>query len=249
MCMTVEKMLELRRLPDIPQGENTWRVVLNGEEIAKEGIRSLLLVLDKPGRPAIGLELGYIQDVRFNYDGLSHFETGGGGVIVVPFLVWRNELYVALISQYRALVGGPVETVPRGYAEVGKTSAAQADTESSEEMGTVTEKWKSFELPGEPVNTNTSISNTSLPHPEGGRAGARFFAREIDSDSVEDDGTGKPRFKEGAVNPTDPKEHILSWRLAPWQETMKLHDACPTNATGRLMAHLFLMGRMQARFI
>ncbi len=141
-----------------------------------------------------------------------------------------------------------METVPRGYAEIGKGVAAQATAELGEELGHVAEKWASFELLGDPVNPNTSISNTSRPHPAGGRAGSRFFAREIDPECVEPDDRGKPCFKEGTVNPRDPQESILSWRLAPWFEAMRLHDACPINATGRLMAHLYAQNRLLMNF-
>ncbi len=51
----------LRRLPSIPVGGNTWKVFVNGEELPREGIRHVLMVLEKPGRPALGLELGWID--------------------------------------------------------------------------------------------------------------------------------------------------------------------------------------------
>jgi hypothetical protein len=239
----------LRRLPDIPAGQNTWRTYMNGVEIPQDDIQHLLLVLERPGRPALGLELGWIDDGKFQYDGLSHFETAGGAIVVVPFLIWEEELYIALITQTRFHVGGEVETVPRGYAELNKSAAEQAESEGSEEMGGDIAKWTAFELDGVPASPNTSLSNTSRPRPDGTPAGSRFFAREIDVGCIEEDENGRPRFKEGSVNPTDPKENITSWRLAPWWEAAQLHDSCPAIATIRLMAHLNGLGRCELAYL
>lgn len=233
-------------LPRIPADQNTWRVAIDGKEIDRP--QHVVLWLDRQGRPNVSLTLGWIDDGTFAYDGLSHCEWGGGATIIVPFVIYQDELYIAVVSQFRYLTGDRVDTVPRGYTDVGRSHSQQARVESREEMGRRSLSWPMFPLDGEPMSNNTSLMNTrqdiGIVIKDGGRPGARFFAREIDPNDVERNESRHLVFKPGVISPEDEKENLGRWELLPWHLAVQGHDACVASAAARLMAHLRSRERM-----
>lgn len=235
-----------RALPDRGDNDHTrsWRLIVDGQEVE---FNHAMLVLDVPGpKPKIAVECGLIDDGRYQYDGIRFVELGGGGVALVPFLIWNSELWVATTLQYRFLLGHEEPGFIRGYKPPDVPANEHILQEAVEEFGeSVLAGGHPFPLIGEPINSASHVIDTR-PLPNEPNPGGYMFGVPLALDSLEFV-DGKPTIKELAFNPRDKLEALRKGRIMPWWEAIRHRDGVLATGVARLMSTLRERGQLQLR--
>lgn len=232
-------LARLQRLPDLPKGWTpTWRFIADdGELIVK---RRLVAFLEVPGRPAIGISFGLVDDGRFQYDGCCFTEYGGGGVAMVPFALVNGILWVFTTIQFRFLIGHETDGFPRGYKPASVEAHTHAATEAMEEFfGTSapgTTLYPPFALAGAPSYGASHICDTR-PLPNEPRPGGYQFAIQLGADCFSLD-NGRPILNEDVFRPTDKLESLRRGRSLRWFDAAECSEGVIHTGVLRLMATL-----------
>ena len=218
--------------PISDQSERRWTVTLDGLPVQ----HVTLLKIEHPrfGTLAYGV-------TPTGYDGWSFHEVGGGGAVVVPFVILDGDVYVAVVKQVRHNQGGPVWNVPRGFIEPGENHANAARRELVEETGYQRGPMNLEALEGDPANPNSAFFETSNPE-----EGVKFFALEAPAADVQHAGE-EIVFQSRALSPdTAPRyaEMIAEARFIHWTSAARLGDMFTVAAVSRLLAHLHDAGRV-----
>jgi 8-oxo-dGTP pyrophosphatase MutT (NUDIX family) len=155
-----------------------------------------------------------------------------GGVGTVPYSVHQGRLLIGLIQQERKTIpGGTAWNIPRGFLEPGLTHFEGARKETTEELGAKQLMSVLKELPGEPVNSNSTFFDTRNPC-----GGFRYFSLSV-ADTFLDYSQEYPVFREGYFAPvSDPAERILNCRFIPWREAAYVSDNFTIAGVARLIA-------------
>lgn len=236
-------------LAPIPSERRTWKVFVDGQEVAASQVQ---LELDRPDKGIHRVvELGWIDDGRGNtYDGVRYWELGGGGVVIVPYALIAGRLYVGVVKQSRLFMGGDCWNVPRGFLQFGETHRQAAKREFKEEVGEECIESigaipsifsKVIELPGMPINSNSGLIDTTLPE-----EGARFFAVEVISlnvfEEVETEFARGYQFRDGVLEIVPGGERVVACLFIPWKKAVVLKDGFTLMAIARLVSHLCSSG-------
>lgn len=223
-----------QELGNIPEEKRTWKLFVDGQEVP---FANAVLVLDNPQKNMFRVvECGLVDDQRGNvYDGMRYGELGGGGAVTVPYTLWRDMLFIGVVTQHRVHAGGDVRNVPRGYLKVGSPDRTQnAEEELAEEIGPrVAALATPVRLDGEGANPNTAVFWT--PKPEDGNT---FHAVFISPDYLcqKNNVLG---FIDGIVAP-EGGESIVGCSFIPWYQAACLRDGLTNMAVARLLAHLHM---------
>lgn len=224
----------IRPIPDDKLQLRTWNASLNGGEI--QTVRIIEITHPNFGTLAYGL-------TPSGYDGWAFHEIGGGGTVTLPFLIWEAILRVGVIKQKRPNQGGGVWNVPRGFIDLGETTAMAAIRELHEETGYSASPHRVFPLPGAKANPNSAFFETW-----GNEEGVGFFALEVLSEEAEQTDAGIV-FRRDLLNLGDAAQHqrkediIENIRFIPWHDAACLGDMFSNAAVARLLAHLRTVGR------
>lgn len=157
--------LEQNRAPsyemqDIPADDETqqkrgWEIIVNGEPL-QGSIQRVILRQEKMG---VTIDLG--RGPEGTYDHPTIQELGGGGSVVVPYLVNMGELYVGVVNEYRLTCTDgervTVPNVPRGFLDPGETHFETAKRELTEEAGYTPVDERIIQLPGDGMNPNSAF--------------------------------------------------------------------------------------------
>jgi len=199
----------------IPKGMNRgWQVLVNGQPYAGH---VEMLQLDNPSYGT----LTYGKNPAGNYDSWAFHEVGGGGSVIIPFVLIQNEIWIGVVQQVRPLQSAqPVLNVPRGFLDPNEKHFEAAVRETDEEVG-FSQGSRIFQLPGKPVNPNSAFFETW-----GKDEGVEFFAIEILHDEIQP-GEGETWIvKPGILKPVDKAaEGILKSIFIPWGQAALLGDA------------------------
>lgn len=179
------------------------------------------------------------------FAGWSFHEHGGGGVVIIPYAMIQNVLFVGLLKEHRALRGGIVLNAPRGF--LNDTSALKtANREQEEEIGFLNAMVRMHQLPGNPANPNSAFFETEI------NEGVRFFAfmlqenelEETHKDSVEGTEGRVFQVKRNLVAPLAVEENssILGLLFYRWTVAAKIGDMFSNAAVARLLASLEAAG-------
>jgi ADP-ribose pyrophosphatase YjhB (NUDIX family) len=207
---------------EIPEGSpRGWKVELDGAEV-----RPNLISLT---HPAIGrLSYGW---TRSGYDGWSFHESGGGGVVSVPYAKIEGRLFVGLLLQNRHNQGGQVWNLPRGFLNPGESHFKALAQELAEELGYIAPDKRLKKL-GRPLNPNSAFFETA---DEG--EGVKFFAVEVVDDQLErENGSSRYRFRSGLMQPVSKTaELIYKCSFFPWRKAMDVGDMFTVAGIGLLI--------------
>ncbi len=219
----------IRPIQGARQAARNWIVLLDDQPV--HAVRSLTVHHPHYGVLAYG-------ETPAGHDGWSFRETGGGGVVVLPFVPRANDLYVGLLRQHRHNQGGDVWNAPRGFVEPGEDHLAAGHRELGEETGIDARLHRLFLLAGSPGNPNSAFFET----PEAS-LGVRFVAVEFSpGDLTEVDGTLQLREALVSSNPEARShrtaEQISAARFFHWTEAARVADMFTNAAVARLLAYL-----------
>jgi 8-oxo-dGTP pyrophosphatase MutT (NUDIX family) len=219
--------------PDERAGRK-WTVRINGA--LQPDVTSAEISAPEFGTVRYGMTPG-------GYDGWSFAEAGAGGSTIVPFCVDDGRLLIGTIREFRHNLGGEVANVPRGFIDAGETHLAAARRELAEETGLHSDQV--FELPGDPVNCNSSFFET--PSRE---LGVRFFAVDVPKELLEHR-QGRITFRDDVIanNAVDDArrrdDRIGGTEFVEWTQAAGYRDMFTIAAVGRLLAWLATTGRFK----
>ncbi|MFA6017752.1 MAG: hypothetical protein WCT28_02355 [Patescibacteria group bacterium] len=237
--MSFEIIKRFQRLPNIPENKKaSWRWFADEEEIFPR--RHLVGFLDLPNRPQLVVTYGWIDDGNFAYDGIAHTSFGGGGVLVIPFVIANEELWVFTIRQYRLFTGQKLLTFPRGYKPSGVSFAQHAATELAEELGQLKPgqiNGKQFSLSDTPTWSSSHIIDWR-PLPDEESPGEYQFGIELNEQFMTFDEEGRPMLAAGTFAPGDPLEAVTMGEAKLWWEIAAEREGCLGGSMLRLMAWL-----------
>jgi len=182
-------------------------------------------------------------ETPLGYDSWSFRENGGGGSVILPFIVANDEVFVGVVRQMRPNQGGEVWNLPRGFLDPGEDRALSAARELTEEVGLPVQAADVFPLPGQPGNPNSAFFETWA---EG--EGVTFFGVKVDAALTvrADDGF---RFKSEVLDESPLAqrsrlaEAIGEALFIPWYDAAQLGDLFTNAAVARLLVHLRNHGR------
>jgi 8-oxo-dGTP pyrophosphatase MutT (NUDIX family) len=199
--------------------EGGWRVIVDGEE---KPCGHLALVHDKYGK----IEWGQRPE---GFAGWVFHEPGGGGSVTIPFAKNpEGEIFLGLIRENRANMGGPNWCVVGGYIDPGETHQTTAERETQEEAGLVSSP---MALPGLPgcINRATWVADPSKDE------GVHAYGIEIPwalLERAEDEGH---RMVAGTLNHTKEAE----MRFFPWKDAIQRSpNMLARGAIAQLLAEL-----------
>lgn len=221
-----------------------WRIFINGEDKTDE-VLCLSLRQKK-----MGLELCYGMRAE-GYDGLLIHEPGGGGSVLVPYVIYGSELYVGLLEEERKTMGGIVLNLPRGFLDPGESHFETAAREFQEEAGVSVEKNRIVDLKheGVPVNSNSAFFDTSMTG-----EGAHFYAVRFTTKEVLPVMRGNYYvgvFMNGIIKPRENDkvgEKIFRCAFHPWNIAVAQGDQFTISGVGRLLAYLLRTGEAKLLF-
>jgi hypothetical protein len=170
-------------------------------------------------------------------NGVSFREQGGGGSVIIPFTLWKGELYIGVIYQFRENEFGVVMNVPRGAKDSGEDHLTAAERELSEEYGgklTLKIGHQLLDL-GEPVNPNNSFFQGE---------GVKFFAVEIPSNELTTFKNWLIPRRQDVLNHSQLEEQISGSMFIHWHEAIHLRDLFTVAAVARLLHYLEQSGRI-----
>lgn len=215
-------------VPTQKGGSWLWRLYIDGVAVVMDNIRHI--AIKSPwGLISVGL------DPVVNRNSIAFREAGQGGAVIVPFILIRDgvvveqfsldcQVLIEVINQWRSKIGGLVWSVPRGFVNDNNNEGhlTAARRELFEEAEVVSDNI--IELPGEPVNPNSSFFET------GPSGGLRFFAAQLSSQYVvELDGCWQL-----TQLTTNNAEKISGSQLLTIDEAVRLQDGPTVIAVARL---------------
>jgi len=213
-------------LKPIPNShKKNWRVWINGELVNVQHV-----AIEHPDFGII--EYGLRPE---NYDGYIIQQPGGGGSVIVPYFIKNDELLIGLVLQYRAMMGGKVWNLPRGYLDPGENHLETAIRETNEETGFDPAK-RIYQINTKPMNSDNSMFLTEKPND-----GVHYFAFQVHPDEVEaTTELGRTYcFKDGIVKPRTPDgEKIFSCIFFPLNEVFDLRDQYSVVGAIKLKRHI-----------
>lgn len=235
----------IRPLTQTEMEKRGWRVWLNGNLVPDA--RHVELANER-----MGIDVQYGMRVE-GYDGILFHEPGGGGSVMIPYVIIGQELYIGLIDEERKNMGGRVLCAPGGFIDLGETPLETATREFEEETGATADKNKVIDLNEyyEPANANRAIIDTSREV-----EGSHFYAIEFTEEQVElsaDPELSVPilLFKKGSIKPVrgdKGAEKIFSCHFYPWHVVATRSDMFANAMFSRLVAHLVLTGKLTLSF-
>lgn len=154
-------------LADLDQRQ--WKAILDGEEVSFD---SLSIVNEGRG-------LDFTMHSMGAYEQPTRHEPDGGGVVMALTTEIEGETYVVSILSKRALAGGWVRELPRGFKEKGESAENAVKRETEEETG---HRIGAFTLMADQMNDNNAFSRT-----DGEGEGMHFVTASIDPSLVEAD--------------------------------------------------------------
>ena len=218
--MTVLKQIAVKN-----QSKRGWTITLNGQEMIV--VTSLRL-----HNPRFGtLEYGVTPQ---GYDSWCFEEVGGGGSVIVPYVIIAGGLFIGLVQQDRYTMGGKVWNLPRGFLAENETHFEAAQRESGEELRfNLAERFS--ELPGLPANPNSAFFVTL-----GDGKGVRFYGLEIKVGEVESVETiefgNMLKLRDKALKPVSKVgELIFGCNFVPWVKALQSNDMFTAAGIGRLL--------------
>jgi len=217
------------------QAKRGWEVLINGEKVDTP-IQTVTLVNQR-----MQVEVDYGQRPE-GFDGPVLKEPGGGGSVIVPYVIHEGQLYIAVVEEKRpTMTDGvplPVLNVPRGFLDPNETHFETAKRELAEETGYVPLEKRIKEVEGDPMNPNSTFFVT------GKDKGVRVFSAHVlneetkvsnsSEDSTEIEFEFDPdviRAKEGASKIAD---RVMHSRFIHWTKAVKLGDMFTNSAVARL---------------
>jgi ADP-ribose pyrophosphatase YjhB (NUDIX family) len=208
--------------------ERDWAVRIDGRALDDVGEVTL-------ESPRFGT-LTYGQTAA-GHDGWTFREVGGGGGVVVPWLLRAGRLHVGVVLQYRPNQGGRVWNVPRGFVDPGESHLLAARREFEEETSVPVGARALTLLEGEPANPNSAFFET--PDRD---LGVRFYALALREDDVaERDGeivfALALETHGGSAEAQRTVERIRGARFLEWTAVARLGDMFSVAAVARLLAH------------
>lgn len=222
-------MAEIKTVMEpIPQGMTRgWQVLINGQPY--DGKVETLQVTNS----RYGL-LTYGKNPAGMYDSWAFHEIGGGGAVIVPFILIQGEIWIGVVQQIRLFQSGtPVLNVPRGFLDPNEKHFEAAVRETEEETG-FSQGSRVFQLPGEPLNPNSAFFETW-----GDGEGVKFFAVEILQSEIEPGEGDTYVFKPGVLNPVNKTaEGILKSVFIPWRKAALLGDSFTRCGVVALLAQI-----------
>lgn len=240
----------IRPLTREDEKKRGWRVELTIGDDNVADITSLTSGL-RLYNEKMGIELRYGMRAE-GYDGILFHEPGGGGSVLIPFVLHRGGLFIGLVEEPRRNMGGNVLDAPGGFLDPGETHFETATREFEEEAGVGAEVNKVIDLGpyAEPANSNRAIVDTSR---EG--EGAHFYALEFTRNQV--DGAYDPTYntpifllKKSVINPKQgdkTAEKIFGCRFYPWHIAATRSDLFANAMFSRLFTYLVKENRIKIR--
>lgn len=179
------------------------------------------------------------------YDSWNFHEAGGGGSVIIPYVLVKEDIFIGVVKEARYNMGGDIWNCPRGGLNSSTEShLAAAQRELAEEVF----QCETFdpttcevvELPGEPGNPLSTYFATLDPS-----EGCRYFATSFNEADIVQDGDGYI-FREGFIKPNHKfsadqqrvGERISECRFIHWTQGACLKDQFTNVAVARLIAWL-----------
>ena len=189
------------------------------------------------------------------------YEKGGGGAVVVPYIVWGNELYIGLVEQERPFQNRrrKVPNVPRGFLKAELDHLQTAKQEGAEEMMITVGSFETEEtkgdfrvrlhaIPAHPGNPNS----TFFIHDAERNEGIHFFGVEylnagVTADFFTSDKPWNIRFRIAQnlsirYAPENERllEQIRGLTFVHWIVAAQVGDMMTNSSVARLQAYLTL---------
>ncbi|NCU44522.1 hypothetical protein EOM71_02475 [Candidatus Falkowbacteria bacterium] len=208
-------------------GSWLWRLYIDGVAVAMDNIRHIAI------KSPWGL-ISFGMENETGCNSVSFRETAEGGAVIIPFVLIKDgvvveqfdrncQILVEVVQQLRPKCGGLVWNVPRGFVDVGdKEHLSAAGRELMQEASIV--GTKIVELPGNPVNPNSSFFETGV------NGGLRFFATQLLNEHVTREESGWQLIQPAI----DDVERVNGARLITITEAIELNDGPTIIATARL---------------
>ena len=178
------------------------------------------------------------------YDGFIIREQGGGGAATIPYMITsEGGIYVGVVEEKRATLGGVTQNIPRGMQSKGETHEQTAARELSEETG-YTAQLGRFSLLASGLNPNSAYFDTSRS-PNDGISIYALHVKEDELDITHDaDGNIYYQFSRDVNNNTAPDitEKIIGSRFIPLETALRSRDMFTAAAAGHLLADLLSKG-------
>jgi 8-oxo-dGTP pyrophosphatase MutT (NUDIX family) len=217
--------------------ERGWKVDINGTDVTKDTTSADFT------NHTLGLELRFGMRPE-GYDGFIIREQGGGGAATIPYMITaEGGIYVGVVEENRAALGGVTENIPRGMQSKGETHEQTAARELLEETGYVAHLGR-FSLLASGLNPNSTYFDTSKS-PNDGVSMYALHVQEDELDLTHDDaGNVYYQFSKDVNNNTAPDitEQIISSRFIPLEAALKSRDMFTAAAAGHLLADLLSKG-------
>lgn len=217
------------------QAKRGWEVFINGEKIDRP-IETVRLINQR-----MQVEVDYGQRPE-GFDGPVLKEPGGGGSVIVPYVIHEGQLYIAVAEEKRpTMTDGvplPILNVPRGFLDPNETHFETAKRELAEETGYIPLEKRIKEVEGDPMNPNSTFFVT------GKDKGVRVFSTQVLKDETRVSNPSEDlteiefefnpnviRTKEGASKTAD---KVMHSRFIHWTKAVKLGDMFTNAAVARL---------------
>lgn len=201
--------------------KHEWTVTVNGQPISTSEF-----VAVHPGLGTLSWGLRPEGTVGWVWQ-----ETGGGGTGTVPYAIVNRQLVIGLIKQERpTMPGGVAWNIPRGFLEPGQTHFESAMRETEEELGVKELTGRLEELPGEPVNSNSTFFDTRTGN------GFRYYGLHV-PEVLLDCSSPEPVFRSGLFTPKSAvAERIMHCHFVPWRTAATTADNFTNGGVARLIA-------------
>lgn len=222
----------------IPEGaKRGWTVEANGSDVT-EAVRHA-----KMSHDTLGVEVTFGQRPE-GYDGFIIRERGGGGAATIPYMINSDGgIYVGVVEENRATLGGKTQNIPRGAQSKNETHEQTAARELSEETGYEAQTGR-FALLAAGLNSNSAFFDTSRSESDG----ISIYALRVQEDELElshdDQGNVFYTFPKEIDDNAEPDvtEKIMGSRFIPLETALKSRDMFTSAAAGHLLADLLSKG-------
>lgn len=212
-------------IPEEQQVKRDWVVEIDGKVLPQVGHIKISF-------PVVG-EFNYGLTPN-GWDGWSFCFSAGGGVVIAPYTIINDEIYIGVITESRYNLGGEIQNLPGGLVDEGETHYGAAVRELGEETGFKPNKRRVFQLDGAPMNFLSAYLETV-----GEDEGECVFAVEVMREELEFN-DGKLVFKTDIAKLSNEakEENIIGCEFIHWKEAVKLRDGQTVATVARLLAHL-----------
>ena len=277
-------LLHLGRIPHDIDPKRRWSVFLTGdtgEEVEISPVapsivwdgRSELLLRRPDNSEALITQVSQLRvsspsfgELRYGlhpagYCTWAFYEKGGGGSVVVPYIVWGDELYVGLVEQMRPFQDQhrTVPNVPRGFLKEELDHLQTAMQEGAEEMMVTVGSFETEEtngdfrvrlhaIPAHPATPNSTFFIQDADRSEGIHFfGVEYLNAGVHADFFTNDKPWDIRFRIAqnlAIRyaPEHEKllEQIRGLTFVHWIVAAQVGDMMTNTSVARLQAYLAL---------